>query len=112
MSETEHWFGTLVPEEMHGDVEDSCKWILNLHGFNELGNCHSNWTDMFCDQYYREYTIFNNQIYRIFKVERDPNDDIAVASRNEDGTIKFEVKWYNGGGSFNEILDSALENIK
>ena len=33
------------------------------------------------------------------------------ADLNDDGTIDFEVKFYNGGCSLNEALDKAIDNI-
>jgi hypothetical protein len=72
-------------------------------------------------EYFEEMSICNNDthvvdgdtIYEV--VERSSNntyDDIFEASRNEDDTIDFTVKYYNGGCCFSEAIEIALEGLK
>ena len=39
-------------------------------------------------------------------------EDIQNAHDNGDGTIDYEVMYYNGGCSFNEAIEYALEDMK
>ena len=38
-------------------------------------------------------------------------EDIQNAHDNGDGTIDYEVMYYNGGCSFNEAIEYALDDI-
>ena len=40
------------------------------------------------------------------------DEDIFNAHDNGDGTIGYEVMYYNGGCSFNEAIEYALEDMK
>ena len=39
-------------------------------------------------------------------------EDIFLATKNSDGTISFEIKYYNGGCGLDEALEDALSNMK
>lgn len=46
------------------------------------------------------------------------NSDVSIeyslytASKNTDGTISYEVMYYNGGCCFEEAISNALDNMK
>jgi hypothetical protein len=61
----------------------------------------------FADKYY----IFNHTLYLIEKKEVDAYDDIIEADINEDNSISFVLRFYNGGACFSECLDKAIEKI-
>lgn len=42
----------------------------------------------------------------------DPYDDVYNATANEDGTIDFEVRFYNGGCCLDEAIHDAINNLK
>ena len=48
----------------------------------------------------------------IEKNHRDIDEDIFEAYDNGDGTINYEVMYYDGGCSFNEAIEYALEDMK
>ena len=52
----------------------------------------------------------DGQIYTVEKEYADPDVDIFKSTKNDDGTIDFEVKYYNGGCCFNEAIDAALSD--
>lgn len=51
-------------------------------------------------------------IYEVEETRFEPYDDIFESSKNEDGSINFEVKYYNGGCGFQEAIGYALDNPK
>jgi hypothetical protein len=111
MSRTEHHVGKLIPVELSGTIEETCQKILQ-----EMCIEPSIWCDSFREQLEddgcRKYFITDNAIYKIESEEQDLDADIAKATKNEDGSINFEVRYYNGGCSFSEALDSAIRNIR
>ena len=52
----------------------------------------------------------DGMIYTVEKKAHYPDEEIYKATKNEDGTIDFEVKYYNGSLGFNEAIDGALED--
>jgi hypothetical protein len=88
----------IFEDEGH-DISDYSKefyrgdWIKTLCGYSE------------------NYITFNYKLYQIKSVEIDPNDDIITASLNEDGSIDFELKYYNGGASMKEAMASAMKKL-
>lgn len=92
MSETEHRKGTLKPTgktlkqyaPLADDVLDLDESAVEIDGL----------------------------VYEVEEVKIDPYDDIFESSKNEDGSINFEVKYYNGGCGFNEAIVYALDNAK
>lgn len=111
MSETEKHKGKLIPLEFEGTTEEQAKQACEYMGF-EKRDYHEDWLDCFKDEGYRIAHFFNDKFYRIDDEELDPYDGYANASMNEDGTIDYELQYYNGGASFTEVLDDAMENIK
>lgn len=112
MSETVHYKGILIEMEKlkNETLENQCKRLLNNV---ELSDYCDTYQEMFEDEFYQQYFIFNNIIYKVDnKQDIDPDDSIFIANKNENGTIEFEVKYYNGGCSFNEALEEALENME
>lgn len=89
MSETVHYKGKLTPTgktlaEFDPEAED-------IYGY-----------------YYKAVEI-DGMVYTVEQEYIDPDEEILNSSRNEDGTIDFEVKYYNGGCSFNTAIEEALK---
>lgn len=110
MSETEHKTGKLKPCEMRGTIEETCKAILAENGFNDLSYYRS-YQEQLEDEFYRKYYVSENCVYEVYSEDKNQDDDIFNASKNADGTINFEIKYYNGGCSFNEALGEAMKTI-
>lgn len=89
MSETVHYKGKLTPTGK------------TLQEFDASA-------DDIYDHYYSAVEI-NGLIWTVEKEDYEPADDIFTSSKNEDGTIDFEVKYYNGGCGFNEAIDEAIK---
>lgn len=66
-------------------------------------------SDDIYDHYYEAVEI-NGIVYTVEKEDYEPNEDIFTSTENKDGTINFEVKYYNGGCGFNEAIEEAIKN--
>lgn len=116
MSDYEYNVGKLIPCEWKGTIEETCKAILIEIGTSEfeeiaIGSTGDSYRERLDDDGYREYFITDNMVYKAEYEKKDASADIFKATKNEDGTINFETKFYNGGCSFNEALEEALKKI-
>lgn len=111
MSETEHNIGKLIPVPLVGDIENTAKTILESLGVGpEEG--HTTFVSQLQEEMYKKYIIHDGKIYKTEYIEVNDYDDLFNASINEDGSINFETKYYNGGCDFNEAIGYALKKIK
>jgi len=95
MSETVHYKGKLIPTgktmaEFDPEIED---------------------IDMFEDHYYEKAIIVNGLVYEIKYSKVYDYEDIFTSSKNSDGSISFEVKYYNGGCCLGEAIEEALDSL-
>jgi fibronectin type 3 domain-containing protein len=111
MSRTEHHIGKLIPVELTGTVEETCKKILQEMGIKHE-DYYSSFREQLEDEGYKKYFITDNAIYKVESEAQDPDADIAKAKKNEDGSIDFEVKFYNGGCGFSEALEYAIKGTE
>lgn len=113
MSETVYYKGILKPVDfLIGEtLEERCKRII---GDVELEDYYDSYQEKLMNDYdyYQKYIIHNDILYFVEKKNVDPDEDIFKANRNVDGTVDFEVKYYNGGCSFDEAIEEAFENMK
>ena len=111
MSETRHYRGTMQRIAVGRDkANEVAKERLNTAGKTELPNYHDNWYDYLCDFYYKDYVFVNNALYSVEKSEVG-EEDVFIAQRHKDG-YKFEVAYYDGGMSFDEALQEAIDNAE
>ena len=59
----------------------------------------------YCD----EAVEIDGMVYLVKKDDIDPYSDMFLSNKNENGTIDFYVKFYNGCCSFNEAINNAIE---
>lgn len=115
MSETVHYTGKLKPiyRLPNETFEDLCKRILKENGYTKLSTWFSTYEEMLSDELYGEYVIVNKNLYQIIeKHNKDTEFDIFNAHLNKDGTIDYEIMYYNGGCSFQEAIEYSLENME
>lgn len=115
MSEIVHYTGKLqlVDKLPNETLEEQCKRILVEHNYLDLDNYCDSWREMLCDKFYERYVVASGDVYKVVeKNYKDMNEDIFNAHDNTDGTIDYEVMYYNGGCSFNEAIEYALEDMK
>ncbi len=107
MSDTEHNKGTLTPVEMIGGIESAAKRILQKEGWDADEDTYMEALENYG---YRKYVHLNGVIYKVDNKSVDVDMDIFNATKNDDGTISYETKFYNGGCSFDEALEEAMKN--
>lgn len=101
MSQTDHYKGKLTP--LGQSVEAFCN-------SDEIPDYYDSVSEWFDDNYYKSNFAICGMVYSVQKEFVDEADDIFKSTKNQDGTIEFEVKYYNGGCGFNEAIDDALKN--
>lgn len=57
------------------------------------------------------YYLDNKFIYEVEREAQFLDDDFFIAKDNKDDTIDFDVRYYNGGCSFNEAIKTAIDNM-
>lgn len=101
MSETEHFKGKLTPT---GKTVDQYMKFVDTPSYYDDKKEHFN------DEFRDVAIEINGEVYAIVRNEYEDSDDIFESTKNEDGTIDFQVKYYNGGCDFGEALEYALKN--
>lgn len=115
MSETVRYTGKLkLVEKLNNEtLEEQCKKILEECAYSKLNDYCDSWEEMLCDELYDEYVICNDKLYEILeKNSQDTDCDIFESYDNGDGTISYEVMYYNGGCGFAEAIEYALDNLE
>jgi len=112
MSYTETHIGKLRKVEIEESlsVEDWCRNKLQSQNI-ELSSYNKSWEEQLRDKFYDDYIIINDQIWEIFDHKEYEDDDIFEMIKNEDGTISFTMKFYNGGTCLYECLEEGISNI-
>lgn len=103
MSDTVHYKGKLTP---------TGKTISGYIGDDYLkSGDYSSAEDYFNDNYYQAAIEYDGHVFEVEKeeVDTDSDSDIFVSSKNKDGSINFEVRYYNGGCGFDKAIDEALK---
>lgn len=110
MSETVYFKGVLkVVEKMEGEtLEAQCKRLL---GVDELPAHFESYEEYLMDEHHQEYVIRNEVLYQVEKHEVELDGDTFCANVNEDGNIEFEILYHNGGCSFDDAIQQALNSI-
>lgn len=111
MSDMESHTGKLIPMHYEGaTLEERAEKCCNEFGFAK-SSFHKSWEECLRDEGYRQIYILDNIIYKVDDEELDPFG-FATATRNEDGSINYNLMYYNGGASFTEALDGAIEYMQ
>ena len=122
MSEIEYVKGKLKPLNqaivggVPGNDEIAAEYLAShvlgqAIGDLELPIWADNWIHWYRDVVYEDYFIHDSTIYEIIKEDTDPYDDTYNAYPNIDGTINFEVRFYNGGCCLEEALAEAMKEM-
>ena len=105
MSEQEFYKGKLKPTNQ--TPEEFCE----QEGVS-LASWNDSWEEQVNDTFYKDAVVIENQVFIVEKEIQDPYDNVFEATKNEDGSYDFIVKYYNGGCGFNEAIDYALDKCK
>lgn len=111
MSETVYFKGLLkMVEKMEGEtLEAQCKRLL---GDAELPSYFESYQEYLLDEHDKEFVVKDDILYQVEKHKIDPDTDVFRANLNEDGNIEFDVRYYNGGCSFDDAIHEALKTIE
>ena len=110
MSDYERNKGRLIPE---GDstlsLEARCELISDTYGWDK---CDS-WIETVNEEGCRVFYIDENTdtVYRVENKQVDVEYEFFNATRNGNGTIDFEVMYYNGGCSLSEAIEEAINDM-
>lgn len=112
MSETVAYKGRLYPILTNLPLEEASKLLVrkeipNLSKYEEFPDTY---LEILQEELSGKYLVINNVIYKYTRVEYDYNYK-ADARLNDDGTIDFDVIYYNGGCCFSEAVASAVEKL-
>lgn len=114
MSETKHYIGKIKPLHLwpHETLEDQCRKIANDNNYSELPSGYESWEELIAYELYDTYVVVHGKIYEIIE-KKDIRYDFNVfhAHSNNDGTISYEVVYYNGGYAFGDAIEEALDNM-
>lgn len=119
MSEDVLYQGNIIEIEKEIEkIEDKIWNILSenlkqeyLENFNN-GYGYDDLTEFFYDndELYDNYILTNNNLYKINSMKKEEGMQVFYSTEKEDGTIDFVVLFYNGGCSFGEAIEQALNN--
>lgn len=114
MSETVFYTGKLtrVKQSETNDPEEQAREVLESKGITERDSYNATWLNQLMDDHYGGYVLFDGCLYVVERQKKSFDDAIFQAKKNEDGSISFTVKYYNGGCSFNEAIGYAMENLE
>lgn len=55
--------------------------------------------------------VVDGEVYEVtYEVKSDESESFAYVNVKKDGTVEFHTQHYNGGGSLEEVLESAQWN--
>ena len=114
MSETVHYRGvaTRIEQPNNKTLMEVAEGILKERN-KQIDDYYKDAIECLCDEFYGEYFYYpaTQTLYSITKEELDAYDDIIIADKKEDGTIEYELKYYNGGVGFDECLEEAFDKL-
>lgn len=99
------------------DIETWSKGILEEHGLTDKPNCVKSYCEWLLK--WEQYNIFDEPkyvmvdeiVYEIIEDKYYENAEKADARLNPDGTIDFDLYWYNGVAGFEEVFEEAINRM-
>lgn len=114
MSEMETHIGKLEKIQIPDGVttEEKAKEICkSLFGITELWAYYDDWTECLQSEGDGGFVVVDGTIYHVISDNRT-DTDIFNAEENADGTISYTLSYYNGGCSFSEAIETAIERMR
>ena len=112
MSYTETHFGKLRRVQIDNDVtiEQWAESECIKNGIHEISRYESSWKNTLTSEVVDKYFFPTNLgIWEAIEHrELNEGDEINIVKVNEDSTVDFIVQFYNGGGSFDEVIEDEL----
>lgn len=114
MSETVHYRGIATKIDIQkGDtvLDLACRILKERH--KEIASYYENALECLCNNYDEEFFYHpkTNTLYKISHTQYEPDEEIIKAKLKDDGTIEYELRYYNGGAGFEECLEEAMDKL-
>ena len=114
MSETVHYKGvaTKIEQPNNQTLIDVAKDILKERN-KEIDDYYDNAIECLTQEFYNEFFYYpkTQTLYSITKTDHDLEEEIIKAEPKEDGTIEYELRYYNGGAGFEECMEEAFDKL-
>jgi len=113
MSETVYYKGIATKIEPEGKtLIEIAEEILKEKGIDFDDFFKDTLEQLSCD-FYDEYFYHKKTktLYKITKESFNLEEEIIRADKKDDGTIEYELRYYNGGGGFEECLEEAFDKL-
>ena len=111
MSDYEAWKGKLkkVTNKQNEELEQYCKELLSeLNAFDP--DSKKKPSHYLVSEFYEEYLLLNGFLYQFVEKEKVPDeaDSFCNLTINEDETVSFFTRYYNGGTYLNEMIEDEF----
>ena len=117
MSDMESHIGKLrkvdIPENY--SIEDWCREKCEDNGVpSMLPELYDSWQETlkYHLDFYETYFFINGEVWEVFEHTELVDDDMFIMEPNEDGTISFTMRFYNGGTCLSECIEEGITRIK
>ena len=111
MSDYEAHYGKIKKVETELSCEDYAKQeFIRLTGKDTIPSYCDNFIEALRDES-EEFYFVNSKIYRIENNELDGDSDIFHYKELEDTTIKYNLRFYNGGTCLSEQIEEILNRV-
>jgi hypothetical protein len=113
MSSDEQWQGILtkVTKLKNEDLNTLCKRILKENGLKEDKKCYDDAIEQIQYDIDEKYIVYKDDVYLINKKDiTDDGDCFIKFSKNNNGSINFHTRFYNGGTCLSEMIKDGLED--
>jgi hypothetical protein len=109
MSEMETHIGKMRRIECTSQEEKATE-LMASEGKERPSYCATNLEWLLSE--YDEYVSTPTELWKVIEDnELDGDDDINNLTENEDGTISFVTRFYNGGACLTEMLEDGLKKL-
>lgn len=111
MSETVHYRGTAIKiKDDYLTTLGIARKILDERQKTEHVEAGSE-IEYLCEVYSNEFFSYGQNLYRLKYENLDADDEIIKANELSNGSIEFELRFYNGGAGFEECLEEAFDKM-
>lgn len=117
MSEYVRYKGKIKPLGNVLDLEDfaeKClRECLSEERYSKLENYYNTKVEFLADECYKSFLISHGVLYEILeKKDLSCEYDMFEATELSDGTVEYQVMYYNGGCGFSEAIEEALNRLR
>ena len=94
-------------------LEDWCKAKCEELGYTEMATYNSTWEEQLRCEVDNKYFFVKGDVWEAVEHTRIRDDgDIYFLQPNEDGTLTFVYRFYNGGTCLSECIEEDLSELK